>query len=98
MYARKHPRVRRASGIVGLATILSITLAVTAPIGTNLAQAARAHRASAWTAYVANSQSGTVTPIDLVADTTGRPIPAGGSPSAIAITPTEATAYVVVSG
>ncbi len=47
-----------------------------------------------WTAYVANSGSDTVTPIDLETNTAGPAIPVGDEPVAIAITPDGKTAYV----
>jgi hyaluronoglucosaminidase len=39
------------------------------------------------TAYVANTNYGTVTPIDTATNTAGTPIPVGSGPWAIAITP-----------
>src|SRR5580692_8854941 len=106
MYARKHPRMRRASRFVGLAMIVGMTVALTASISTSPAQAARARRAArvapvpAWTAYAVNNCAGgscgdgqgPVTPINLATDTPGTPIPGGGQ--GIAITPNGATAYV----
>ena len=47
------------------------------------------------TAYVANMNDDTVTPIDLVNNTAGAPIPVGDGPTAIAITPDGATAWVL---
>ncbi len=97
MYARKRPRVRRSSRFVGLAMIvLGMTLALTAPFGTSLAQAAPARRATrvpALTAYVVASDS-TVTPINLATNTPRTPISGIALPEAIAITPNGATAYV----
>jgi DNA-binding beta-propeller fold protein YncE len=97
MYTRKHPRMRRASGIVGLAMMLGGTMALTALIGTSTAQAAPAHRAigpPAWTAYVTSEAGSTVTPINLATNTPGTPIPVGNDPLDIAITPNGSTAYV----
>ena len=51
-----------------------------------------------WTAYVTNFDSGTVTPVDLGTGTTGKPIPVGSGPDAIAITPDGKTAYVTDMG
>ena len=48
----------------------------------------------AWTAYVANTGSNTVTPIDTATGTTGTPIAVGSGPGWIAITPNGRTAYV----
>jgi len=56
-----------------------------------------ASSASAATAYVANSGSDTVTPIELATNTPGSPITVGGGPSAVAITPNGKTAYVTNS-
>jgi YVTN family beta-propeller protein len=43
------------------------------------------------TAYVANYNSGTVSPIDLAIDTAGTPITVGTKPIAIAIVPSGGT-------
>jgi len=58
--------------------------------GTSPAAPARA----AMTAYVASYRDGTVTPVSLAAGTTSPPIRSGTWPSAIAITPDGARAYV----
>ena len=50
------------------------------------------------TAYVANTSSGSVTPIDIATNAAGPPIPVGSSPDLIAITPDGKTAYVVNLG
>ncbi len=50
------------------------------------------------TAFVVNSASSTVTPIDLATRRAGKPIKVGSDPQAIAISPDGATAYVVNSG
>jgi YVTN family beta-propeller protein len=50
------------------------------------------------TAFVTNSASNSVTPIDLVTRKAGRPIRVGADPTAIAVTPDGAAAYVVNSG
>ncbi len=50
------------------------------------------------TAFVVNSGSGTVTPIDLAKRRAGRPIGVGRDPQAIAVTPDGRTAYVANSG
>ncbi len=49
----------------------------------------------AWTAYVSNFGSTTVTPIDTATATSGAPIAAGSQSGSIAITPNGKTAYVV---
>jgi hyaluronoglucosaminidase len=58
---------------------------------------ARPPAMTAPTAYVTNSQAGTVTPIVTGTNTPGKAIPAGKSPSAIAITPDGKTAYVTIA-
>ena len=64
------------------------------------APAARAPRAGgrAQTAFVVNSGSGTVTPVDLATRRAGPPIKVGADPQAIAITPNGRTAYVANAG
>jgi len=47
------------------------------------------------TAYVVNSGANTVTPITTATNTASTPIPVGGEPHAITITPDRTTAYVV---
>jgi len=60
--------------------------------------ASAAGPASPVTAYVANSGSGTVTPIATATNAAGPPITVGSNPWRIAITPDGKTAYVVNSG
>jgi YVTN family beta-propeller protein len=64
------------------------------------APAARAPRVRgrAQTAFVVNSGSGTVTPVDLATRRAGPPIKVGADPQAIAITPNGRTAYVANAG
>jgi YVTN family beta-propeller protein len=50
------------------------------------------------TAFVVNSASNSVTPVDLVTRKAGRPISVGTDPVAVAISPSGAMAYVVNSG
>jgi YVTN family beta-propeller protein len=50
------------------------------------------------TAFVVNSASDTVTPVNLVTSRAGKPIRVGADPRAIAITPSGRMAYVVNSG
>jgi len=50
------------------------------------------------TAFVVNSASATVTPVDLTTRRAGPPIPVGARPQAVAITPDGRTAYVANSG
>ncbi len=88
--SRRRPR-RWPPLMLGAVAIVLATLPVEA-IGTGVAAAAAA---PAWTAYVANLDSNTVTPIDTATNTAGTPIAVGNAPDAIAITPNGATAYVV---
>ena len=50
------------------------------------------------TAFVVNSASNSVTPVNLVTRKAGKPVKVGRAPDAIAITPDGRTAYVVNSG
>jgi YVTN family beta-propeller protein len=50
------------------------------------------------TAFVLNSASNSVTPVDLVTRKAGKPIAVGADPAAVAISPSGAMAYVVNSG
>ena len=65
-------------------------LAYVGPVGASATGAT-----SAWTAYVANTGSNSVTPIDTATNTAGTPITVGSAPSSVAITPNGKTAYVV---
>jgi YVTN family beta-propeller protein len=56
--------------------------------------AAPAWAASSHTAYVINTNSDSVTPIDTATNTAGAPIPLGAAPIAVAITPDGKTAFV----
>lgn len=62
------------------------------------ATAPPAAQGKAPTAFVVNSGSATVTPVDLAKRRAGRAIRVGADPQAIAITPDGRTAYVVNSG
>src|ERR1700689_2151819 len=52
----------------------------------------------AWTAYVVSNATDAVIPVDTATDTVGAPIAVGSGPSAIAIAPNAATAYVADEG
>ncbi len=54
----------------------------------------RASAATLYRGYVTNAKSDTVTPINLATNTAGTPIPVGGFPVGVAITPNGETAYV----
>jgi YVTN family beta-propeller protein len=71
--------------------------ATTAPAAATAARARRAG-ARARTAFVVNSGSGTVTPVDLATRRADPPVKVGADPAAIAITPNGRTAYVANSG
>jgi YVTN family beta-propeller protein len=79
----------------GLASGLALTVAGRKPAGTAVARPAA--RGQQPTAFVVNSGSSSVTPIDLVTRRPGRPIKVGKHPLAIAIPPGGKTAYVVNS-
>ncbi len=66
--------------------------------GGRAATAAPAAQGRPPTAFVVNSGSGTVTPVDLTKRRAGRAIKVGRDPQAIAITPDGRTGYVVNSG
>ena len=79
----------------GLASGLALTAAGRKPARARVARpAARGPRP---TAFVVNSGSSSVTPIDLATRQAGRPIRVGKHPLAIALTPRGKTAYVVNS-
>src|SRR5216683_1615892 len=92
---RHCPRAQAAPSRAGLARA---ALAVACLAGALLASARAADAAIAYTAYVGNYGSGTVTPIDLASNTAGSPIAVGAKPWGIAITPDDGTAYVANSG
>ena len=69
MYARKHPRARKAGNFVGLAMILGMMVLAAPPH----ASPALAVPAQAWTAYVVNSGSNSVTPFNTATNTAGPP-------------------------
>jgi YVTN family beta-propeller protein len=79
----------------GLASGQALTAAGWKPLRAGVARPA-ARRAQP-TAFVVNSGSSSVTPIDLATRRAGRPIGVGKHPLAIAITPGGKTAYVVNS-
>ncbi|MGO8955921.1 MAG: alkaline phosphatase family protein [Streptosporangiaceae bacterium] len=68
-----------------------------AAAGSSAVVSAGGHGPRQQTAFVVNSASGTVTPVNLVTRHAGRPIPVGKDPQAIAITPDGGAAYVVDS-
>ena len=80
---------RRVVVVVG--TILAIAVAATV---TAVAALGGAHAQTGLFAYVANSNDGTVTPVNLATGHPGTPIKLGGNPAAIAISPDGTTAYV----
>lgn len=78
------------------ATVVTITAGT--PIAVGGGPGAIAITPNGKTAYVVNSTSGTVTPIDTTTDKPGPAITVGRYPAAIAITPNGQTAYVANGG
>ena len=74
----------------------STAASLTAGTGKTAVPASKAPRQQ--TAFVVNSASDTVTPVNLVTRRAGKPIRVGANPRAIAITPGGRMAYVVNSG
>jgi YVTN family beta-propeller protein len=91
MRGPRPPRLARSRSATTL--VLGFLAALAA-----LLLAAPALAATDHTAYVANINSGSVTPIDTATNTAGTAITVGNNPIAIAITPDGATAYVVNQG
>ena len=78
--------------------VLGGAVAVSAAGGTLAASPAAAASPSAWTAYAVSYATDAVIPVNTATDAVGTPIAAGSGPSAIAITPNAATAYVTDEG
>jgi sugar lactone lactonase YvrE len=78
--------------------VLGGAVAVSAAGGTLAASPAAAASPSAWTAYVVSYATDAVIPVNTATHAVGTPIAAGSGPSAIAITPNAATAYVTDEG
>jgi len=76
------PVRRELPRLIGLFVVVLLALALMAPA------------ALAQQAFVANLGAHTVTPLDLVTNQAGAPIPVGGDPDSIAISPDGRTAYV----
>lgn len=76
------PARRELPRLIGLFVVALAALALTAPA------------ALAQQAFVANLGAHTVTPLDLATNQAGAPIPVGGDPDSIAISPDGRTAYV----
>lgn len=77
---------------VALGTVVAGLAGFSGPIATDAS-------GPAWTAYVVNAGSNSVTPIDTATNTvSGGAIPVGSEPMSIAITPDGKTAYVVNEG
>ena len=75
--------------------LVAPSVLLTAMLGSGAPVADAGAVTPAWTAYVANSGSDTVTPIDTATGATGPPVAVGTYPDAIAFTPNGKTAYVV---
>lgn len=82
--------IQRLVGIQA-AAVMAAVVVVSSP-------AAAQPAGPSWTAYVANFDSDTVTPINVASNVAGTPIEVGEGPAAVAITPDAATAYVVNNG
>ncbi|MGH3283420.1 MAG: hypothetical protein ACRDPD_01825 [Streptosporangiaceae bacterium] len=82
----------RAADRVGLA-VLSAVAAVTVIPAASASAGAWHHQCAPPTAYVANNESGTVTPIRTRTGTAGPAIPVGQDPFVIAITPDGRTSH-----
>jgi YVTN family beta-propeller protein len=87
-----------SSGTGGVTTSSPDFLAGDVTSAAGAAAAGTTAAASGPTAYVANSGTDTVTPINTATNTAGTPIKVGAYPQAIAVTPNGATAYVASSG
>ncbi len=89
------PGVATATGVAPNTTATGVAPNTTA---TGVAPNATSHRSAAvpgsYVAWVVNSTTNAVVPIDVGPDTVGTPIPVGQGPDAIAITPNGAAAYV----
>ena len=90
-----HSKKLRTARRIGLAVA---TVALVSVAGARSSAAASAlgegHRCASHIAYVANTGSGTVTPISTRTNTAEPAIPVGQNPVAIAMTPDGRTAYV----
>ncbi len=78
--------------------VLGGLAAVSVVAGSMAATPAAAASPLAWTAYVVSGTTDAVIPVNTATDAVGNPIIVGSSPSAIAITPNGATAYVTDEG
>jgi YVTN family beta-propeller protein len=95
MRTSPHSPVRRRRGALVLPlAMLSALVAIEVQAPRTLASTA----APPPIAFVANSNSSSVTPIDTATNTAGTPIRVGHDPMGIAITPNGKTAYVVNNG
>ncbi len=92
---RARPANPRSDSSAGTGTAAAASAAITT--GSAAAASGARHGPPQQTAFVVNSASNTVTPVNLATRHAGRPIPVGKDPQAIAITPDGAAAYVVNS-
>ncbi len=81
-------RSRMTRMLVGVSAAVAAVVVVWSPV---VAQPV----GGSWTAYVANFDSDSVSPVDVVSGVAGAPIEVGDGPAAVAITPDAATVYVV---
>ena len=97
-------RVRARWLLVVVLAAVAASVAVWSPSGAEQTGAvvwspsAAQQSGTAWTAYVTNLNSASVTPIDVATNTPGDAIPVGDFPLGVAVTPDGATAYVANTG
>ena len=89
---------QQAAASPGLADRVSSKATPSPAAGTAMAAVPAGKAPRQQTAFVVNSASGTVTPVNLVTRRADKPIRVGADPQAIAITPDGRMAYVVNSG
>ena len=90
----RRTRPRRSPLVLGAGVLPVVTVGVLLnACGPRPALSQVAHEHG--TAYVADSGSYTITPINLATERSGAPIPAGSSPSALAASPDGKTIYAV---
>jgi len=81
-----------------VAALVFVAAVVVQSAGLAQAPASADAAANPMTAYVTNTNSNTVTPIDVATNTPGSPIPVGTNPRGIAVTPDGKIAYVTNQG
>ncbi len=92
------PGTAGAARMTWLPARRSVSAAVPVAAAARMARPLAAGAPAQPTAFVANSASNSVTPVNLVTHKAGKPIGVGRDPQAVAVTPDGAMAYVVNSG